>query len=210
MSTDDDASTPAHALISIATQCTADYVHEIVPMVSRWRSRVSVAVLAIQSVALTHHAIARLRACSVDVMRFVDFHIVLADGPDVYTDFKAGASSSKSYMKLVEESSLISSVSCEDMLSKGVGSVMVVTDRYANKGVDVPTNALRNVARQYIRTPHVLVLDCDLVPSNGLAYEYERVVSEYGNSVEGKERDMTKVAFVIPGVWCVLIVSYYE
>jgi hypothetical protein len=153
---------PPNVLISIATWCTADRIHEIVPMVSRWRSRLSVAVLAVHSVVLTHHTIARLRACSVDVMRYVDFHIVLAD---TYTEVKAGKPTShKSYMKMVYEGSPIDAVSCDDILAKGVGSVVVLNQRAPG---DVPVMTLRNVARKHLRTPHVLMLDLGLCSSDG-------------------------------------------
>jgi hypothetical protein len=61
---------------------------------------------------------------------------------------------------------------------------------------------LRNVARTYIQTPHVLSLDGDLVTSEGLAQQYEEAIKEL---VFDQKIDMIRIAVVIPGHSFVLI-----
>jgi hypothetical protein len=134
-----------------------------------------------------------------DVAKLVDFHIVFVDGPDIYSDFKANQPSSQSYVHIVDAAQhIFRDIDCEDIISKGFANAVGVTANYEAKGVPYPVNLMRNVPRWYLRTPHVLMLDCDMIPSIDLAYEYERAYDEYSREHAGA--DMGKVAFVAPGI----------
>lgn len=182
-------------LVSIATQCSVDYVHEMVYMARRWKSRISIGIFALESVKLTHHIIWRLRDCVPEVAKLVDFHIVFVDGPDVFSDFRAG--DSVAYAKLTEGSNVFAKYTCDQIIQKGLGNEIPVLNMFGgNKKPPYPLGFMRNVARLYLRTPHQISLDTDIIPSPDLAFVYERAMNTYKE--KNPDVDMGTVMFVPP------------
>jgi hypothetical protein len=66
-----------------------------------------------------------------------------------------------------------------------------------NKKPPYPLGFMRNVARLYLRTPHQISLDTDIIPSPDLAFVYERAMNTYKERNPGV--DMGTVMFVPPG-----------
>ena len=56
---------------------------------------------------------------------------------------------------------------------------------------------MRNVARAHIRTPHVMILDIDVVVSDGLAQAYEEAIMHI-SSFPKKYGPIKRIAVVIP------------
>ena len=83
---------------------------------------------------------------------------------------------------------------------------MIVTDQLSRHKDSGVANILRDVARQYLRTEHVLLMDIDMVPSSGLAYEYEQLVKDTsageGNgpllvTIPGQEINITCIILIL-------------
>jgi N-acetyllactosaminide beta-1,3-N-acetylglucosaminyltransferase len=69
---------------------------------------------------------------------------------------------------------------------------------YVEKGIPYPVNLMRNVALRFITTPHVMIVDVDLVPSPNIGEVFERSRLH----VEALEPSSTvMIAFVVPGVF---------
>ncbi len=115
------------SLISVATQCSVDFAHEVLQMARHWRARISLAVFALKGVGVTHQLLARLRQCSYDMESYVDFHIVFVDGPQIYEDYRAGNVTDGGYIALVnKQRNVFRHVSCDEILRKGFSSVFQV------------------------------------------------------------------------------------
>ena len=173
-------------------------------MVESWRSSISVAVLAVGSIGLSHAFVSNLRKCNPRIAQHVDFHLVFADGINgFYSDFNSSGHVVESYASIVVKTAgMFTAKDCQRLTSHGISTYLdglgSIPDANLSPLAPIPTNLLRNVARMYIRTQYVLVLDAHAVPSRNLATEFERVYHDYRS--DEKRRDATMTAFIVPGL----------
>ena len=127
--------TNASAFVSVASQSTADVVHQVHGLATSFQSRISVAVLPQIGVAVTHALLDRIRQCSNAVRTYVDFHLVFPDaavGSGGYDDFDGG--DDVSYVDIVQRhQGMFDDVTCEAMLSRGLATKYKVTKNFENK-----------------------------------------------------------------------------
>jgi hypothetical protein len=184
-------------VISIATQCSVDYAHEVVEMAKRWKSRISIGIFALENIAATHQLLARLRVCSPEVEKLVDFHIVYPEKDGVFSDYSAN-SPPKSYADIVGVKNIFEDHPCTDIIERGFGTAMSIKGVFGGKAIPYPLGFMRNVPRLYLRTLHQMSLDTDIMPSIDLAAEYERALAEYEHN--NPDAKMSTVLFVPPGL----------
>ena len=187
----------ATASMTIATQCSLDYIHEIAAMAETADARISVAVLAMKSIGISHALLSRLRQCSSHIAKRVDIHLVMPDGKQRYlAEYNELGLTDRGYDDVIEAArGHFDDQSCKRVLEKGLGAKQLTDQRYEAKGGLVyPVNLLRNVALQHVTAAHVMVLDVDLAVSKDLAVEHARAHDE----LTRMGLDMSKVAIVVP------------
>ena len=185
------------AHLTLATQCSIESVHEIKDMAEASDSRISAAVLILKHIGKSYQLVKRLRDCSPDIARKVDFHFVFADGPDLYADFNVSASHASFHDLAGAAAGVLNEHMCSDVLSRGMALLFDAHANYVSKGIPYPVNLLRNVALRYVTTPHVMTLDIDLVPSPKIGQEYRRAVAELTMK---QKFNVTRIALVPPGL----------
>jgi hypothetical protein len=184
------------AHLTLATQSSIESVHEIKDMAEASDSRISAAVLVLKHIGKSYQLVKRLRDCSPDIERKVDFHFVFADGPDLYADYNVNTSHASFHDLAGAAAGVLDEHTCSDVLSRGIALLFDAHANYVSKGIPYPVNLLRNVALRYVTTPHVMTLDIDLVPSPKIGSEYRRAVAELTMK---QKLNVTRIALVAPG-----------
>ena len=183
------------AHLTLATQCSIESVHEIKDMAEASDSRISAAVLILKHIGKSYQLVKRLRDCSPDIARKVDFHFVFADGPDLYADFNVSTSHASFHDLAGAAAGVLDEHVCSDVLSRGMALLFDAHANYVSKGIPYPVNLLRNVALRYVTTPHAMTLDIDLVPSVRIGEEYGRALQQ----MQAFGLNTTTTALVVPG-----------
>ena len=186
----------ATASMTIATQCSLDYIHEIAAMAETADARISVAVLAMKSIGISHALLSRLRQCSSHIAKRVDIHLVMPDGKQRYlAEYNELGLTDRGYDDVIEAArGHFDDQSCERVLEKGMNSKFSAAPKFDSKNLPYPQNLLRNVALQHVTAAHVMVLDVDLAVSKDLAVEHARAHDE----LTRMGLDMSRVAIVVP------------
>jgi hypothetical protein len=184
------------AYLTLATQCSIESVHEVKDMAVMSDSRISVGVLILKDIGRSYQLVKRLRDCSPEIKSKVDFHFVFADGPDLYADFNVNTTQASFHDLVHAADGALDQHSCEDVLSRGFSVMYEAHANYVEKGIPYPVNLMRNVALRYITTPHVMIVDVDLVPSPNIGAEYARAMTEL---TVHQRKNASRIALVAPG-----------
>jgi hypothetical protein len=186
------------ANITLGTQCSANFFHEIVPMADTGGVRISAAVLAVHGVGISVALIDRVRQCSPSVTERVDVHLLLPDRLDIYyQDLNERNVFQRNFYDMIDgHHGYFDNVSCESILEKGMGVSFGAHLKFVNHSIPFPTNALRKIAMQYTITKHVMMLDVDFAVSADIALEHHRVYKE----VASLGVNMSRIVFVPPGI----------
>ena len=165
--------------VTLVTQCSSNHLHHLAELSERWKGPVSVAVFTFDDdfqraldLILHHHF------CSDGVFKYVTFHLVF---PISRTPRDVGSSTAAA--KAAE-----SRLSCSSQGGSGggvgggggggpPGTGKSLFANYAIDGVEYPHNVLRNLAVNYVQTRYVFVVDVDMVPSEDLRPQFQKLLT---------------------------------
>jgi hypothetical protein len=186
------------ANITLGTQCSANFFHEIIPMADTGGVRISVAVLALHGVGVSVALVDRVRQCSSNVAERVDVHLLLPDRLDMYyRDLNENNVFQRNFYEVTEEHrGYFDDISCDRILEKGMGVKFGTHLKFVNHSIWFPQNLLRKLAMQYTITKHVMMLDIDFAVSADIALEHHRVYQE----VASLGVNMSRIVLVPPGL----------
>lgn len=165
--------------VTVVTQCSSNHLHHLVELSERWRGPVSVAVFtydddfsdAIDSILYYHF-------CSDSVFKYVTFHLVF---PISRTPRDLSHVAKTGDFKL--------SCSQPPVVGRGRSGL-----NYALEGIEYPHNVLRNLAINYVQTRYVLVVDVDMLPSEGLRVGFQKLLARE----EAENMTSVRRAYVVP------------
>jgi hypothetical protein len=186
------------ANITLGTQCSANFFHEIIPMADTAGVRISVAVLALHGVGVSVALVDRVRQCSPNVTEHVDVHLLLPDKLDVYyQDLNEKNVFQRNFEEVIDgHRGYFDDISCDRILEKGMGVSFGSHPKFVNHSIPFPVNLLRKIAMRYTITKHVMMLDIDFAVSVDIALEHHRVYEE----VASLGVNMSRIVFVPPGI----------
>jgi hypothetical protein len=199
---------PLSSVLTLAAQASSNKAHELLGMAEATDTVISMAVLVVQNIGMSHVIIRRLRACSKAIREKVNFHFVFAEAEGMYEDHNDIGQPPHSYAELVRRSeSVFDAFSCEEILLKGFELVTTSQKNFEMQShgakIHFPVNFLRNVAVDYIETTHVMLLDADIVPSAHIG----RVEEALLQSEDEQGQSAVKKTHVYPGNACSVAMS---
>lgn len=166
--------------VTIVSHCTANHLHHIPSLISRWHGPVSVAIFALTpDIPFIIETIIALRQCYPVIQANTSFHLVYPLNSPRLEPLPAEGSHPDP---------------CKSLLEK-LRTVSVAGENYSHK-VPYPNNLLRNVARRNSLTEFVLVLDVDMLPNNYLHESFVDFAHENRLFLESRKDD--KTVYVIP------------
>ncbi|XP_014673012.1 PREDICTED: beta-1,4-glucuronyltransferase 1-like [Priapulus caudatus] len=161
--------------VTIATQCTVDYLHHLSAMMVRWEGSVSVAVYApSRDYHVAKLAIARMRECSAAILERATFHLFYHDQ---YRPLTSPSPSSSSRRRRCGEA--------------------VATSYVRERPLRYPISVARNVARVGADSHFVLTVDIEFLPSARLMSRFVAMVREEVRR-QGEGYLRRKVVYAIP------------
>ncbi|KAG8234554.1 hypothetical protein J437_LFUL014010, partial [Ladona fulva] len=177
--------------ISIATHCTVEHLHRLLPLIERWQGPISVAVFAGElELGMALSSIASLRACSPPIRRLTTFHLVSPLLPGGRAPLASlGTSAPSRCGSLLEQLREAGKDKTRKNYARG-------TTVEGGQSPPYPNNLLRNVARSGISTEFVLVIDIDMLPSRNLRADFSRFANQK-HLYEESQRD-DKTVYVLP------------
>ncbi|XP_064484233.1 beta-1,4-glucuronyltransferase 1-like [Ornithodoros turicata] len=179
--------------VTLVTQSTANHLHYLEALTSRWRGHTTVTVFALRSdLAIVVEILVHLRRCFPALRYNTSFHLVypLNNGAQNDPPPLDGAESDGAQ---ASPDPLGPSPPCDGLLDQLRS--LPFPENYAH-GIAYPVNLLRNVARRNSLTEFVLVLDIDLLPNDGLHEDFLRFANENRLFVESHKDD--KTVYVAP------------
>lgn len=166
--------------VTVVTQCSANHLHHLIELSDRWKGPVSVAVFTFDDdFAHAVDAILHYHFCSDSVFKYVTFHLVF---PISRTPRDLGTAAKAAESRL----------SCAQPPA-AAGKSRPFTN-YAIEGIEYPHNVLRNLAVNYVQTRYVFVVDVDMVPSEDLRLQFQKLLAR----LESENRTSSKIAYVVP------------
>nr|XP_033810318.1 beta-1,4-glucuronyltransferase 1 [Geotrypetes seraphini] len=167
----------------LATHATLNNLHYLRGLVARWRGPLSLALFASspEEARLATMAAYTLATLCTAVRELVSFHLVCHSGDLA------------SFPELEDRGEFARLKSCVEAFRK-VANASVKQRNYAlGTNISYPNNLLRNVARVAAMAHYVLVIDVDILPSEGLRPAFLALATS-----RGKEHSGEQAVFVIP------------
>ncbi|XP_046382479.1 beta-1,4-glucuronyltransferase 1-like [Ischnura elegans] len=182
--------TPAHD-ISVATHCSVEHLHRLLPFVERWQGPISVAVFAGETeLGTALNSIASLRACSPPIRRLASFHLVSPLLPGGRPPLALlGTTAPSRCGSLLEQLREFGRDKTKKNYARGTGVGGVHSPPY-------PNNLLRNVARRGVSTEFVLTVDIDMLPSRNLRADFTNFAMK--NRLYDDSQKEDKTVYVLP------------
>ncbi|KAK7066106.1 Beta-1,4-glucuronyltransferase 1 [Halocaridina rubra] len=166
-----------HALpgLTVVTQSSLGQLHHLPYLAEQWQGPISVAVFALSGeVQAVVQAFNLMRKCHKSIKENVTFSLIFPLNSPTSPHITPTASATP----------------CDKLFSD------ISPGNYDFKGVQYPNNLLRNIAKKAATTELLLVLDMDMVPSQGLHeafLKYARVTNIFGENL-GED----KTVWVLP------------
>ena len=188
--------------VSIATHCSVDKLHHIAAMAEASDMVISVAVLVRKSIVYSLALIKRLRECSSDVERLVDFTLVFMTDHNEYQEyFKQNAGSKlESFSEMMEKNPQVfdSRSSCSDVLANGLSMVPPTLLRNIGFTTIYPVALMQNIAQRSILSKYTLALEPNMLPSVALGAMFESALSDPRLQLH-QGASQLQAAFVVTG-----------
>ena len=168
--------------VTLVTQCSSNHLHYLVPLSEKWRGPVSVAIFTYDDDFLyTIRALLYYNLCFQTVYNHVAFHLSFPKN-HMPKDFRS----------LVNEAA--SAFSC----SSPPTSTRQTSLNFAfKKGVEYPSNLLRNMAIVSSKTDFIFNIDIDFLPSEHLRWSFIKEVVETPGDLSNSS-SISKLVYVIP------------
>lgn len=167
----------------LATHTTLNNLHNLRDLLARWRGPVSVALFAPgpEEVRFATMMIYILATLCAPVRELVSFHLACHSGNLAI------------FPELEDRSEFARLKSCNDVFGKlaDTGTKLRNYDMGAN--ASYPNNLLRNLARAAAGSRYVLVIDMDMLPSEGLRLSFLSLVAGQPSTPEAEH-----IVYVVP------------
>ncbi|XP_041354474.1 beta-1,4-glucuronyltransferase 1-like [Gigantopelta aegis] len=161
--------------LSIVTQCSSNHLDYLVPLTGRWGGPVSVSVFTFDTdVNDVLYNIAYYHLCNEQIRQSTSFHLV-------YPIDRTPVSINSNWTI---------QATCDKKLDLGT----TFGSNYDIGGIPFPHNLLRNLAIRYTKTPYVLMIDIDMLPSIKLKQSFH----SFFKTVRTVGTETLKTAFVLP------------
>lgn len=176
--------------VTLVTQCSSNHLHYLVPLCENWRGPVSVAVFTYDDDFLyTIRALLYYNLCFQTVYNQVAFHLSFPKN-HMPKDFRS----------LVDEAASAFSCSIPPTSTR-----QTLLNFSFKKGVEYPSNLLRNMAIVSSKTDFIFNIDIDFLPSEHLRWSFIKEVVEtpeaaadLSNSSSSSSSSTSKLVYVIP------------
>ena len=169
-------SVEGNAKFAFVTHSTIESVHKVAITAAAAQSRISVAVVAKKSISFSFEFVKRLRECSADVHKHVDFHFVFLDGQDAYNDFKLQDPARKSFVDLVKGTTgSFDAYSCDEVLHQGFSMIEPFHPAIVIQSTPPPDSLLVHIAVQQAHADVTLALPVGSAPSKDMGQAVQRV-----------------------------------
>ncbi|XP_066956682.1 beta-1,4-glucuronyltransferase 1-like [Macrobrachium rosenbergii] len=166
---------PTSQGLTLVTQCSFGQLHHLPHLASHWQGPVSVAVFAlsgeVQAVVQAFHL---LRRCYPNIKENVTFSLI----------FPLNSPTSPHLTPTSD------TTPCDKIFSDTYQA------NYDFKGIQYPNNLLRNTAKKATTTGLMVVIDIDMVPSEGLHEAFSRYAKN--NNILDENSSEEKTVWILP------------
>ncbi|XP_035826917.1 beta-1,4-glucuronyltransferase 1 [Aplysia californica] len=159
--------------VSVVTQCSSNHLHHLSDLAQRWNGPISVSVFTFDDDFVhTVSSMLHFHFCNDHIYRHVSFHLVypISRAPKHLEGLRD--------LKLSCADHDPSSSSSVDLSPAQLGAGPSVAN-YASEDLEYPNNLLRNLAINYAQTPYIFMIDVDMVPSENLRQEFQKLMSSH-------------------------------
>ncbi|XP_069509572.1 beta-1,4-glucuronyltransferase 1 [Ambystoma mexicanum] len=177
------APSPPREDLVLATHTTLNNLHHLQELLARWRGPVSVALFAPspEEVRFTTMMIYVLSTLCAPVNELVSFHLVCHSGDLAI------------FPELADRGEFARLKSCDDVFRKLADTGIKLRNYDIGANASYPNNLLRNVARGVAGSHYVLVIDVDMLPSEGLRLAFLSLMAGRPSIPEGEH-----TVYVVP------------
>ena len=164
--------------VTLTTHCSTDHLHRLVGLNERWKGPISIAVFVHgQRLSVVIKMIAQLLCCEPQLRANTAIHLIYPLSSGAFND---------------DPSFDVESLpSCENF-TRSLSQQRRRAD-YTLDGIKYPNNLLRNVALRNARTRHVLPIDIDMLPNEGLHGDFVRYLHRNNDSAADQ-----RTVYVVP------------
>jgi hypothetical protein len=159
---------------------------------------ISVAVLVRESTGKSIALIQKLRECSPDINRLVDFTLVFTDPTHEYEDYIDPATGQmRAFNDIVKRAAeTFTKHDCKSATARGMSLLQL-----GHGAFEYPTAAMQRIARKAVSTEYVLPMEIDMVPSVVLcAFAKQELAANDVSKLHSHGAALAPRAFVVPSL----------